>query len=121
LVHSIERRTEERIHHNQLTENDRKTLQLIQEGKTNGIFQLESDGMKRVIKKLKPNSFEDVVALNALYRPGPMEFIDTFVERKHGKAFTYIHPSVKPIMEEHYGVLFYKEQIMQIAHTEAGF
>ncbi|HLR65447.1 MAG TPA: DNA polymerase III subunit alpha, partial [Pseudogracilibacillus sp.] len=121
IVHSIERRTGERIHLNQLPENDRKTFQLLQEGKTNGIFQLESDGMKRVLKKLKPNSFEDIVALNALYRPGPMEFIDTFVERKHGKAFTYIHPSVKPILEETYGVLVYQEQIMQIAHTVAGF
>ncbi|GGA81991.1 DNA polymerase III subunit alpha [Ornithinibacillus halotolerans] len=106
----------------QIPENDPKTFELLQSGKTNGVFQLESDGMKQVLERLKPTSFEDIVAVNALYRPGPMDFIPTYIERKHGKKkTTFLHPDLKPILESTYGVLIYQEQIMQIAHRIAGY
>lgn len=101
---------------------DNKTFQLLQKGETNGIFQLESAGMKRVLSDLKPTSFEDVVAVNALYRPGPMEFIPLYIERKNSQApVPYIHEDLAPILEKTYGVLVYQEQIMQIVHKMAGF
>lgn len=121
ILASIKRKTGETIQLDQLPEQDEKTFALLREGKTNGVFQFESDGMKRVLTKLRPNNFDDLVAINALYRPGPMQHIDTFIERKHGKAFTFIHPAVAPILQDTYGVLVYQEQIMQIASTVAGF
>ncbi|MFG6116608.1 DNA polymerase III subunit alpha [Halobacillus sp. MO56] len=102
--------------------NDEATYQLLREGRTNGIFQLESQGMKGVLQKLKPNRFEDVVAVNALYRPGPMEYIPLYIDRKHGRATVeYPHPDVEPILEKTFGVLVYQEQIMQVANQIAGF
>ncbi|MDX8342126.1 DNA polymerase III subunit alpha [Rossellomorea sp. YZS02] len=102
--------------------NDAKTFELLSKGQTNGIFQLESDGMRNVLKRLKPNSFEDIVAVNALYRPGPMENIPTYIKRKHGaEQVEYPHPDLKPILEMTYGVIVYQEQIMQIASKMAGF
>src|SRR5690606_33714191 len=81
-----------------------------------------SDGMKRVLQQLKPTTFDDIVAVNALYRPGPMDFIPNYITRKHGKMkTTYPHQDLKPILENTYGVLVYQEQIMQIAHRIAGF
>lgn len=71
--------------------------------------------------KLKPNRIEDIVALLAIYRPGPMEYIGEFIERKHGKKVTYIHPDLKPILEETYGIIVYQEQIMLIAQKIAGY
>ncbi|MCA1057759.1 DNA polymerase III subunit alpha [Rossellomorea aquimaris] len=101
---------------------DAKTFELLSKGQTNGIFQLESDGMRNVLKRLKPNSFEDIVAVNALYRPGPMENIPTYIKRKHGaEQVQYPHPDLKPILEMTYGVIVYQEQIMQIASKMAGF
>ncbi|WP_147803401.1 DNA polymerase III subunit alpha [Alkalicoccus halolimnae] len=95
---------------------------LLGRGDTFGIFQLESQGMQRVLKQLRPNSFEDIVAVNALYRPGPMEFIPTYVARKHGEEeISYIHADLEPILKPTYGVLIYQEQIMQIASLMAGF
>src|SRR5690625_1433885 len=121
IVHSIERVTKEKININELPEHDEETFTLLQQGKTNGIFQLESDGMKSVLRRLKPTSLEDIIAVNALYRPGPMEHIPTYIERKHGKkSFTYVHPNLEPILQKTYGVLIYQEQIMQIAHEFAG-
>ncbi len=105
-----------------IPENDPKTLQLLTEGKTNGIFQLESDGMRDVLTKLQPTSFEDIVAVNALYRPGPMEHIPEYIKRKHGKQdIQYLHPDLEPILNMTYGVIVYQEQIMQIASKMAGF
>ncbi|MCC5801276.1 DNA polymerase III subunit alpha [Rossellomorea vietnamensis] len=102
--------------------NDAKTFELLSKGQTNGIFQLESDGMRNVLKRLKPNSFEDIVAVNALYRPGPMENIPMYINRKHGKEqVEYPHPDLKPILKMTYGVIVYQEQIMQIASKMAGF
>ncbi|AXI09675.1 DNA polymerase III subunit alpha [Oceanobacillus zhaokaii] len=101
---------------------DEATYTLLRKGQTNGVFQLESQGMKGVLKTLKPTSFEDIVAVNALYRPGPMDFIPTYIARKHGKEqVIYPHPDLAPILAGTYGVLVYQEQIMQIANRIAGF
>ncbi|MEI3596971.1 MULTISPECIES: DNA polymerase III subunit alpha [unclassified Oceanobacillus] len=101
---------------------DAETFKLLQEGRTNGVFQLESAGMKRVLKELQPTDFEDIVAVNALYRPGPMDFIPTYIARKNGQqTVEYPHQDLEPILESTYGVLVYQEQIMQIASRIAGF
>ncbi len=101
---------------------DRKTFDLLQNAYTTGVFQLESGGMKRYLKQLKPTTFEDVIAMVALYRPGPMDWIPDFIARKHGrKKITYIHPKLEPILKNTYGVAVYQEQIMQIARSLAGF
>lgn len=105
-----------------IPEDDEDTFLLLQSGRTNGVFQLESEGMKEVLTKLKPNSFEDIVAVNALYRPGPMENIPLYISRKHNQApIQYPHPDLEPILKQTYGVLIYQEQIMQIANQIAGF
>ncbi|MDE5546436.1 MAG: DNA polymerase III subunit alpha, partial [Anaeroplasmataceae bacterium] len=101
--------------------NDKKTYQLLQSADTLGVFQLESDGIRRVLNKLKPERFDDLVAVLALYRPGPMENIDEFIARRHGKKFTYEHPVLEPILKSTYGIIVYQEQIMQIAQIFAGF
>lgn len=101
---------------------DEKTFQLLQKGQTNGVFQLESQGMKNVLKALKPTTFEDLVVVNALYRPGPMDYIDVYIRRKHQKEkVSYIHPSLEPILKKTYGVLVYQEQMMEITHKVAGY
>lgn len=105
-----------------IPEEDSDTFSLLQSGRTNGVFQLESEGMKQVLTKLKPTSFEDIVAVNALYRPGPMENIPVYISRKHKQApIHYPHPDLEPILKKTYGVLIYQEQIMQIANQIAGF
>lgn len=101
---------------------DRKTLELFQRGDTIGVFQLESDGIRNVLRRLKPTTFEDVIAVLALYRPGPMDNIPTFIKRKHGQEIAqYPHEDLKPILENTYGIIVYQEQILQIAATMAGF
>ncbi|QXE00692.1 DNA polymerase III subunit alpha [Terribacillus sp. DMT04] len=101
---------------------DEITFQLFRDGRTNGVFQFESSGMKQVLRQLKPTSFEDIVAVNALYRPGPMSYIPVFVKRKHGEeTISYPHENLAPILEKTYGVLVYQEQIMQIAASMAGY
>ncbi|AKG04137.1 hypothetical protein AAV35_004635 [Salimicrobium jeotgali] len=105
-----------------IPEDDETTYRQLSEGKTNGIFQLESRGMRKVLQQLKPERFEDIVAVNALYRPGPMDFIPDYVERKHGRTpVTYLHADIEPILEETYGVLLYQEQIMKVAQIVAGY
>ena len=100
---------------------DPKVYKLFAGGLTTGIFQFESSGMREFLKKLKPTIIEDLIAMNALYRPGPMENIDNFIKRKHGrKKIAYIHPSLEPILKETYGIIVYQEQVMQIAHEVAG-
>lgn len=102
--------------------NDSKTLMLFQTGNTNGIFQFESSGIKQVLRKIHPEKFEDVVATNALYRPGPMQNIDTFAARKNGKQkINYPDDSIKDILQPTYGILVYQEQVMQVASKMAGF
>ena len=101
---------------------DAKTYELFQRGDTTGVFQLESSGMKRYLRELKPTVFEDIVAMVALYRPGPMQFIDTFIKRKHGELeITYPHNSMQNALETTYGVLVYQEQVMQISKEVCGF
>jgi DNA polymerase-3 subunit alpha len=101
---------------------DEKTFRLCQEGKTTGVFQLESDGMKDLLRRLKPEDFEDLVALVALYRPGPMDWIPDYIDGKHGKRKpNYLHPKLQPILGKTHGVAVYQEQVMQIARDLAGF
>ncbi|MFC1645383.1 DNA polymerase III subunit alpha [Patescibacteria group bacterium] len=101
---------------------DEKTYKLLQEARTTGVFQLESSGMKRYLKQLKPNNLEDVIAMVALYRPGPMDWIPDFIDRKHGrKKIEYLHPKLKPVLEKTYGVAVYQEQVMQLAQQLAGY
>ncbi len=101
---------------------DEKTYRLFQKGETTGVFQFESSGMKRYLKQLKPSVLEDLIAMGALYRPGPMDWIPDFIAGKHGKKeVKYLHPKLKPILEKTYGVAVYQEQVMQIARDLAGF
>ncbi|OGL37463.1 DNA polymerase III subunit alpha [Candidatus Saccharibacteria bacterium RIFCSPLOWO2_01_FULL_48_13] len=101
---------------------DKKTYTLLQKGETTGIFQLESAGMKRYLKQLKPTVFEDIIAMVALYRPGPMQWIDDFIARKQGqKQIEYLHPVMKEALENTYGVIVYQEQVMQISKDMCGF
>ncbi len=107
---------------NLLPLDDAETYKLFQRGDTTGVFQLESAGMKRYLKELKPTVFEDIVAMVALYRPGPMQFIDDFIARKHGeKEIRFLHPLMEPSLKPTYGVLVYQEQVMQISKELAGF
>ena len=107
---------------NKIPLDDQETLALFQRGDTDAVFQFESDGIKRVLEQLHPDSFEDIVAVNALYRPGPINNIDHFINRKHGKErVQYPDPSLKKILGTTYGVLVYQEQVMQTAQVLAGF
>jgi DNA polymerase-3 subunit alpha len=104
--------------------NDPAVYEYISTGETLGLFQIESAGMQDLAKKLQPNGFEDIIAMLALYRPGPMEsgMLDDFVERKHGRAeITYMFPELEPILKPTYGVIVYQEQVMQIVQTIGGF
>lgn len=101
---------------------DKKTYQLLTKGDTIGVFQLESDGMRRYLKELRPTVFEDIIAMVALYRPGPMQWIDDFISRKHGRsAVTYVHPKAEAALKNTYGIIVYQEQVMQISKDMAGF
>lgn len=101
---------------------DKKTYELFQAGETTGVFQFESSGMKRYLKELKPTEIEDIIAMVALYRPGPMEWIPDYITGKHGrKKPQYLHPKLEPILRVTYGVAVYQEQIMEIARSLAGF
>ncbi len=105
-----------------IPEGDKKTYKLLQDGKTAGVFQLEGGGMTRYLVELKPTEFEDLIAMVALFRPGPMELIPSFIARKHKKEkIEYLHEKLKPILESTYGILIYQEQLMQIAREMAGF
>ena len=106
----------------QLSFEDEKVYDLFAKGNTIGIFQFESSGMREFLKKLKPTVLEDLIAMNALYRPGPMENIDSFINRKQGnKDINFPHKLLEPILKETYGIIVYQEQVMQIAHEVAGF
>ena len=110
------------INLSQLPLDDKKTYELFQRGDTTGVFQLESAGMKRYLRGLKPTTFEDIIAMVALYRPGPMQFIDSFIRRKHGEEeITYLHPGMKNSLKNTYGILVYQEQFMQISKEWCGF
>jgi DNA polymerase-3 subunit alpha len=105
-----------------INQNDEKVFSLLSTGETTGLFQLESAGMRDAIKQMKPNKFDDIIALVALYRPGPMSNIPIYNDCKNGiKEPDYIHPTLKEILKPTYGIIIYQEQVMQIAQTLAGF
>ncbi|MCK5622371.1 MAG: DNA polymerase III subunit alpha, partial [Alphaproteobacteria bacterium] len=101
---------------------DVKTFEMLSRGETTGVFQLESSGMRDVLRKLRLDRFEDIIAVVALYRPGPMDNIPSYIKRKHGEEKPdYLHPSLEPILKETYGIMIYQEQVMQIAQTLSGY
>jgi DNA polymerase-3 subunit alpha len=100
---------------------DAATYELLRACNTTAIFQLESRGMKDMLKLAKPSRFEDIIALVALYRPGPMDLIPDFCRRKHGEKFDYPHPAVEPVLRETYGIMVYQEQVMQMAQVVGGY
>jgi len=105
-----------------IPENDPLTMELFSNGDTTGIFQFESPGMKKHLRNLKPNRFEDLVAMNALYRPGPMEYIPQFIKRKHGQEeIEYDHPLMEPYLNDTYGITVYQEQVMLQSRALGGF
>lgn len=119
---SIKRGTGKLIDFNLLPLDDELVFELLGNGKTAGVFQFESDGMKNVLMQLKPDRFEDMVAVNALYRPGPMSQIPVYIKRRHGvEQVTYLHPVLEAILKPTYGIIVYQEQIIQIAVELAGF
>ncbi|MCK5466819.1 DNA polymerase III subunit alpha, partial [Candidatus Parcubacteria bacterium] len=120
----ISKTKEDKIDLSKIPLDDQKTLRLFQEGKTTGVFQFESSGMKRYLKKLKPTNFEDVIAMVALYRPGPLNsgMSDEFIDRKNGKKkIVYKHPIMENALKNTYGVIVYQEQVMQLSKDMAGF
>src|SRR4029450_13364795 len=103
---------------------DAEVYKMISQAACTGVFQLESSGFRELLKKLRPDCFEDIVAAGALYRPGPLEggMVDDFIDRKHGrKKVEYDHPSLEPILRDTYGVIVYQEQVMQISSALAGY
>jgi len=100
---------------------DAPTYDLLAKANTTAVFQLESRGMKDMLKQARPDRFEDIIALVALYRPGPMDLIPDFVRRKHGERFDYPHPAVEPVLRETYGIMVYQEQVMQMAQIVGGY
>lgn len=123
-INSTLKEKEKKLNIDNLSLKDQKTFELLQRGETTAIFQLESKGMRDYLKQLIPNDFEDIVSMNALYRPGAlgMNMVDSYINRKHGKEeVTYGHESVKKILGTTYGVIVYQEQVMQIAQELSGF
>jgi len=121
-VKMIEAQRGVRVDPAQIPVDDAATYALFTAGKTSGLFQFESDGMRDILKRFRPDRLEHLTALNALYRPGPMQMIDDFIRRRHGQTrVVYEHPALEPILKETYGVMVYQEQVMQIASALAGF
>ena len=101
---------------------DKETYQMLSRGDTSAVFQFESPGLKDVHKQIKPDRFEDLIAIVSLYRPGPMDNIPTYIKRKHGEEeITYLHPDLAPILGETYGIMVYQEQVMKIAQVLGGY
>jgi len=118
----IEKNYSKKINFDEITFDDPKVYELFSKGDTTGIFQFESSGMKSWLTKLKPTKFEEIIAMNALYRPGPMDLIPDFIERKNGKQrVDYLFPELEEILKETYGIMVYQEQVMQISIVVAGF
>jgi DNA polymerase III subunit alpha len=121
-VKMIAAQTGEQLDIDLIPTDDRRTYEMFTAGRTSGLFQFESDGMRDILKRFKPDRLEHLTALNALYRPGPMAMIDDVVKRRHGQTrVTYDHPLLEPILSETYGVMVYQEQVMQIASALAGY
>ena len=107
---------------NSITLKDTNTFDLLKKGNTIGCFQLESKGVREYLKKLSPDRFEDIIAMISLYRPGPIEYIENYIKRKHGtEDIIYLHPRLEPVLSETYGITIYQEQVMKIAQILAGF
>ncbi|HXF76435.1 MAG TPA: DNA polymerase III subunit alpha [Methylomirabilota bacterium] len=128
LIHDclnlIEKSRGDKIDINRLPLDDKKTYQTLCNGNTTGVFQLESTGIREMTVRIRPNCFEDLVAILALYRPGPLDsgMAEEYIKRKHGKEKTkYLHPLLEPILKDTYGVIVYQEQVMQIAQVLAGY
>lgn len=121
IMHETIRRAGTNINLNDIPLDDSKTYELLSHGDTSGIFQLESSGMRSILRKLKPTCLEDIIAVVALYRPGPIEQIPVFIANKHSSKVEYLHPDLASILKSTYGVIVYQEQIMQIASKMAGF
>lgn len=122
ICHDIEKETGKTLQMNQIPLNDTKVYELISRANTFGVFQLESRGMRDLLRKMKPDRFEDIVAANALFRPGPMQNIPTYLKRRHGQEkITYPLPELKNILKPTYGIMIYQEQLMQVAQKMAGF
>jgi DNA polymerase III subunit alpha len=122
IIKNIKRTTGVQIDIKSIPLDDPATFEILSNGDTTGVFQLESEGMRKVLMRLIPNRFEDIVAVNALYRPGPMENIPMFIDRKHGKEpIVYPHRDLTSILSKTYGVIVYQEQIIQIASKMANF
>ena len=118
----IKERHDVEIDTNEIPLDDKKTLELFARGETLATFQFESPGMQKHLKALKPDKFADLIAMNALYRPGPMEYIPNFVARKHGKEeITYDLPDMEEYLAETYGITVYQEQVMLLSQKLAGF
>ena len=121
-VREIRRTVDEGFELSKIPIDDNKTFEMLSRGETMGVFQLESEGMKRVCAELQPSRFEDIIALVALYRPGPMDWIPQYIANKHGRSKPqYLHPKLEPILAETYGTAVYQEQVMQMAREIAGF
>ena len=121
-VRLIKELRDEEVDISKIPLDDKKTFKLLQEGDCTGVFQLESSGMRRNLKELKPTELEDIIAMVSLYRPGPMELIPSFINRKHGREkVKYLHPKLEPILKNTYGIGIYQEQMMRIARDLAGF
>ena len=121
-INIIKRTKKDEVNLSEIPLDDKKTFALFQNAKTTGVFQFESNGMKGHLKKLAPTEFEDIIAMVALYRPGPIEWIPEFIARKHKrKKVKYAHPRLEPILKNTYGIAVYQEQILQIARDIAGF
>lgn len=120
---NIQRKAEglEPIHIDQLPIDDADTYKVFAQANTTAIFQFESRGMRDMLKRAKPDRLEDIIALVALYRPGPMDLIPDFIDRKHGKRFEYLHPLLEPVLESTFGIMVYQEQVMQAAQICAGY
>lgn len=122
ICHDIEKETGQKININQIPLDNKKTYELISKANTFGIFQLESQGMRDLLRKMKPYCFDDIVAAIALYRPGPMENIPTYLKRRHGdEKIQYPLNELEPILKDTYGIMIYQEQLMQVAQKIAGF
>ncbi len=121
-VRLVEELRTEKIEISRLPLDDKKTFSMLQAGNTVGVFQLESSGMTRYLKELKPTELEDIIAMISLYRPGPMELIPEYIARKHGRRpVQYLHPKLEPVLKNTYGIMIYQEQLMNAARVLAGF
>jgi len=118
----VEKNHQIKIDLNSIPQDDEKTFELLQKGQTTSVFQLESEGMKRYLKQLKPTCLEDIIAMVALYRPGPIALIPDYIKRKYKKEkIEYLHPKLEPILKSTYGIMIFQEQLMQVARELAGF